>query len=67
MAVREEMEDVHRAEMGLNDDQILDLVASACKFRWNQMDESATGIYRDMAEQDLVRYQNELADFQPDE
>ena len=49
---------------GLNNAQISELVASACKFRWDQMGDDAKAIYRDLPEQDRVRYQNELAAYQ---
>ena len=63
ISVRDEMEDVLRRD-GLNDDEIVEVVGSACKFYWDQMDEPATGIYQDMADVDMVRYQNELSAYQ---
>ena len=49
---------------GLNDAQIFEVVASACKFRWDKMEDHAKAIYQDLAEQDMDRYQNELAAYQ---
>ena len=62
-AVSGGMEDALR-RLGFSDDEVVNMVGSACKFYWDEMGDDAKAIYRDLAEQDRVRYQNELAAYQ---